>query len=294
MARLKGGLITSNFDVDKRAPLDSRELVTKYEDLINPKIWMVNTTNYEALYNGLKVSVNEKTENMGMYFLIDREAITEENYNNYLAAKEKGEEIKPFFSMWAKLLTISDKSIADILTKLEQGDAAVTEYVDEAIAAIYKVEDGVATGALAEETKRAKQAEKENSDAIARIIGDPQAGIITIAELTRECGEHSKRLDTLEAQTKKHSTILVGIGDQSKGEEPTVIAYINKAISGLSFELPEATKDKLGVVKIDDKTIKINKDKQIYVAKITTDILEEGLKILVLNGGNEDLFNEIK
>lgn len=111
MARLKGGLITSNFDVDKRAPLDSRELVTKYEDLINPKTWIVNTTNYDALYDGLKVSVNEKTENMGMYILIDRKAITEENYNNYLAAKKNGEKTEYFFRMWSKIITTQDKFI---------------------------------------------------------------------------------------------------------------------------------------------------------------------------------------
>jgi hypothetical protein len=111
MARLKGGLITSNFDVDKRAPLDSRELVTKYEDLINPKTWIVNTKNYDALYDGLKVSVNEKTENMGMYILIDRKAITEENYNNYLAAKKNGEKTEYFFRMWPKIITTQDKIV---------------------------------------------------------------------------------------------------------------------------------------------------------------------------------------
>lgn len=292
MARLKGGLITSTFDTSKRGPLDSRELVTKYEDLINPAIWVVNTTSVEALYNGIKVSVNEVGENMGTYFLVDRKAITEENYNNYLAAKEAGADTKPFFSMWSKFLTTSDNSTADILARLEAGDAAVKDYVDEVVSAIYKVEDGKATGALAEETERAKQAEQKNSDSIARIIGDPQAGFITMVELTRESGEHSKRLDAAEGQIQKHAAILAGIGDESKGEEPTIVAYINKTISGLNFELPEATKDKLGVVKIDDKTIKINKDKQIYVAEITTDNLEQGLKILVLNGGNEDLFSE--
>jgi hypothetical protein len=90
MARLKGGLITSTFDVSKRGPLDSRELVTKYEDLINPAIWITNTTPIEALFNGLRVSVSEVGENMGTYFLVDRKAITEENYNNYLSAKESG------------------------------------------------------------------------------------------------------------------------------------------------------------------------------------------------------------
>lgn len=108
MARLKGGLFTSTLDVSKRAPLDSRELVTKYEDLINPTIWITNTTSNDALYNGLRVSVNEVGEHMGEYFLIDRKAITEENYNSYLAAKGRGEDTSIYFSMWSRTITTKD------------------------------------------------------------------------------------------------------------------------------------------------------------------------------------------
>ena len=107
MARLKGGLLTSVFDTNKRAPLDSRELVTKYEDLINPTIWNTNTLEKDALYNGLRVSVNEVGENMGEYFLVDRTAITEENYNNYLAAKENGEDTSIYFYMWSKVMILN-------------------------------------------------------------------------------------------------------------------------------------------------------------------------------------------
>lgn len=111
MARLKGGLLTSTFDVSKRGPLDSRELVTKYEDLINPSIWITNTTDKESLYNGLRVSVNEAGENMGVYFLIDRTAVTDDNYDNYLSAKANGEDTSVYFSMWAKIITTEDKFV---------------------------------------------------------------------------------------------------------------------------------------------------------------------------------------
>lgn len=111
MARLKGGLFTSTLDVSKRAPLDSRELVTKYEDLINPQIWITTGSTTEALYDGLCVSVSEIGEHMGKYFLADRKAITEENYQNYLAAKENGEDTSKYFSMWQKLLIASNNFI---------------------------------------------------------------------------------------------------------------------------------------------------------------------------------------
>lgn len=110
MARLKGGFITSIFDTNKRGPIDSRELVTKYEDLINPSIWITNTAEKDALYNGLRVSVNEVGENMGTYFLVDRTAITQENYNNYLIAKENGDDTSEYFAMWSKIMIINKQA----------------------------------------------------------------------------------------------------------------------------------------------------------------------------------------
>lgn len=111
MARLKGSLFTSTLDVSKRGPLDSRELVTKYEDLINPSIWVVTSSTTDALFNGLRVSVNEIGEHMGEYFLVDRKKITQENYDNYLAAKENNEDTTEYFSMWSRVITSTDKII---------------------------------------------------------------------------------------------------------------------------------------------------------------------------------------
>ena len=111
MARVKGGLFTSTLDVSKHQPLDARELVTKYEDLINPQIWKVNTLETDGLFNGLRVSVSEDSDKRGVYFLLDRKAITSENYENYLAAKENNEDTSSYFSMWSKIITTQDKFI---------------------------------------------------------------------------------------------------------------------------------------------------------------------------------------
>lgn len=111
MARLKGSLFTSTLDASKRGPIDSRELVTKYEDLINPSIWITTGSTVDALYNGLRVSVSEVGAHFGLYLLIDRKAITQDNYNNYLAAKAVGKDLTPYFSMWSKVITEKDKFI---------------------------------------------------------------------------------------------------------------------------------------------------------------------------------------
>lgn len=48
-----------------------------------------------------------------------------------------------------------------------------------------------------------------------------------------------------------------------------------------------ATQDKLGVVKLDGQTIKMNDENQLYVAEMSTDNLVQGKHTLVLNGGND-------
>lgn len=109
MARVKGGLFTSVLDVNKRFPLDSRMLVAKREDLINPATWITNTLTTESTYNSMIVSVNSDGEHNGVYYLIDRTAITADNYAAYKAALTTGENLDSYFSMWTKLATEDDK-----------------------------------------------------------------------------------------------------------------------------------------------------------------------------------------
>lgn len=104
MARVKGGLFTSTLDVSKRFPLDSRMLVSKKEDLINPSVWLTNTLATESTYDRMIVSVNGDGNNNGVYVLTNRKAITEENFNAYKAALNSGEDVSSYFSMWTKLL----------------------------------------------------------------------------------------------------------------------------------------------------------------------------------------------
>lgn len=108
MARVKGGLFTGMLDVNKRFPLDSRMLVSKREDLINPTVWKTNTLTTEATYNVMIVSVNSDGEHNGVYYLIDRKALTAENYSAYKAALSLGQDVNPYFSMWMKLGTLDD------------------------------------------------------------------------------------------------------------------------------------------------------------------------------------------
>ena len=107
MGRIKGGKITVTYDSTKRQPLDSRMLVTKRADLINPTIWITNTLTTDAMYNGMIVSVNSDGVYNGVYHLKDRTAVTTENYDAYKVALAAGEDVEIYFSMWEKMGTTS-------------------------------------------------------------------------------------------------------------------------------------------------------------------------------------------
>lgn len=116
MARIRGGKTTVIYDTTKRQPLDSRMLVTKRADLINPAIWITNASETEAMFNGMIVAVNNDTIFNGVYYLLNRVLITAENYTNYQEAVASGADIEPFFSMWIKLASLEDlKSLKDRL-----------------------------------------------------------------------------------------------------------------------------------------------------------------------------------
>lgn len=111
MGRVKGGLFTTLLDVNKRFPLDTRMLVSKREDLINPTVWITNTLTTEATYNGMIVAVNTDGEYNGVYYLIDRKAVTEDNYTAYKAALAEGKDVESYFSMWKKLSTVDNGGV---------------------------------------------------------------------------------------------------------------------------------------------------------------------------------------
>lgn len=113
MSRVKGGLFTTLLDVNKRFPLDSRMLVSKRADLINPTIWITNTLTTDATYNGMIVAVNSDGEHNGVYYLTDRTAITADNFAAYQTAFASGEDVNSYFAMWTKLGTLDDVAMVE-------------------------------------------------------------------------------------------------------------------------------------------------------------------------------------
>jgi hypothetical protein len=119
MARVKGGYLAGIYDVPNKQPLDSRMLVTKKADLINPSVWKTSgsSTGEYGHYNGMIVAVNNDGVNNGVYYLTDRAAITEDNYAAYRNALAASEDVSFYFYMWIKLGSL-DK-ILEVETNLK-------------------------------------------------------------------------------------------------------------------------------------------------------------------------------
>ncbi len=108
------------------------------------------------------------------------------------------------------------------------------------------------------------------------------AAIYSVAEDGTKSGVLVSEIARVEGLVSTNSSLIAAINDENTGILATAKKYTDDAIAGL----PAATAEALGLVKYDDVTVKMNENKQLYVAKVSTDILEQGENTLVLNGGS--------
>ena len=97
----------------------------------------------------------------------------------------------------------------------------------------------------------------------------PASGVL-VTEITR-----------VEGKADANASAIAAINNETTGILAVSKKYTDDAIGAL----PAATAAALGLVKFDDSTIKMNENKQLYVAKVSTDVLEMGTETLILNGG---------
>lgn len=132
MGRVKGTVLSTTYEPGKRQPLDARQLVTKKADLINPTIWTPTGVAQTMCYNGMVTAVNSDEGNNGIYYLVNRNAITEENYNAYTEAAAAGTDTSMYFGMWIKLGELNDiHELANRINELSDGlESAINSAVD--------------------------------------------------------------------------------------------------------------------------------------------------------------------
>ena len=114
-----------------------------------------------------------------------------------------------------------------------------------------------------------------NRNAISAIYAPASEGVEASGVLVTEIARIENKADA-------NALAIEAINNVDNGILAQANAYTDTAIAGL----PAATVDALGLVKFDDSTIKMNESKQLYVAKVSTDILEQGSQTLILNGGS--------
>ena len=185
---------------------------------------------------------------------------------------------------------------ADVYTKTEvnnitgtptEGKTLVQMIADAKTEATY---DDTAIKALitAEET-RAIKAEKANADEIARVnavllnaIENKEEGLDSIKELALWIEEHGTEASEMTEAISTNTEAIAAINNETTGILAKAKEYTREQIAGI----PAATAEALGLVKFDDNSIKMNESNQLYVAKVSTDVLEQGSQTLVLNGGS--------
>lgn len=104
-----------------------------------------------------------------------------------------------------------------------------------------------------------------NRNAISAIYAPASEGVEASGVLVTE-------ISRIENKADANALAIEAINNVDSGILAQANAYTDTAIAGL----PAATVDALGLVKFDDSTIKMNDSKQLYVAKVSTDILEQG------------------
>ena len=177
------------------------------------------------------------------------------------------------------------KTEVDAIIGDKAEDKTIVEMIEDAkTAATY--DDTAVKKLISDEVARAEEAEAGLADEISRLDAAIQAVIDdedgdtlnSIKDLAVWVEEHeSEVLPAIQANTDA----IAAINDADKGILAVAKKYTDDSIAGL----PAATAEALGLVKYDDNTIKMNDDKQLYVAKVSTDILVQGVETLVLNGG---------
>lgn len=157
---------------------------------------------------------------------------------------------------------------------------------DAQAAATY--DDAAVRQLIADEAARADAAEKANALEIGRVNG------VLLAALEND-GEGLDSIKELADWINKHGNDAAEIAEAITANE-NAIAAINNADTGILAvakkyaddqiaAIPVATAEALGLIKFDNNTVKMNASNQLYVAKVSTDILEQGEQTLILNGG---------
>lgn len=127
----------------------------------------------------------------------------------------------------------------------------------------------------------AKIASDAAKSEVAAVVDSAPEAFNTLKEIATWIDEDKTATEALVERVVANEEAIAAINNVDTGILAKSEAYTDEAIAAL----PVATSLALGLVKFDDTSIKMNENNQLYVAKVSTDILEQGSQTLILNGG---------
>ena len=174
--------------------------------------------------------------------------------------------------------------IDNLVGKTSEGKTLIS--MVEEISATVTGNDVAVRKLIADETDRATKVEADFETRIAQMetfwdAADDDQIINKLAEIVNYIESDTSGALDMAADIQANTEAIAAINNEDTGILAIAKEYVNDSIGAI----PAATADVLGLVKYDNNTIKKNESNQLYVAKISTDILEQGELELVLNGG---------
>ena len=178
------------------------------------------------------------------------------------------------------------KTDIDAITGIVEEGKTLVGLIEE-LSATVTTNDTTVRGLITAETERATGVEAGFETRIAKMeafwgAADDNEVIDKLAEIVNYIESDTSGAIDMAADIQKNTDAIAAINNETTGILATAKEYAQSLVNGI----PAATAASLGLVKYDDSTIKMNESKQLYVAKVSTDILEQGELELVLNGGS--------
>ncbi len=187
----------------------------------------------------------------------------------------------------AETARAAEKANADAITaiyKAGEGDAAATGVLATEIARV--------EGLVSAEAQRADAAEKANADEIARVdaalklaVENNTEGIDSIKELATWVNTHGAEAEGMVEAIEKNATDIAKNTGDIKAIYTPASGEGEEAVAASGVLVDEIARVESKIPGVDDKTIKLNDNNNVYVAEVSTDILVQGATTLVFYAG---------
>lgn len=197
--------------------------------------------------------------------------------------------------LWQDLPYIeSDITTENFYTKeeiglIEENKTLVQMIAEAQEAATY--DDTLIKTLISNEEARAKEVEEKIDNRLVGIetffatVESPDEVIDTLAEIVDYINKDKTGMSSMLQSIQANANAITAINNPDTGILAIAELYTDGKINE-AFNNRVASGEQLGLIKIDNNTIKINESKQIYIDKMSTDNIVQGSQTLILKGGS--------